>query len=119
MTNPSAKTQVHSFNYIDMGFFESSDISAGSQFWRVEAHTVWNEILDFWRNEFASVVDTTWMAECRINRHKTHCMVDSHNHQHCGLENIFGNVIGFLVEVLRSCGQPPNLHPVPTLPRFA
>jgi hypothetical protein len=59
------------------------------------------------------------MAECRIISQKTHCMVDVHNRQTCGLEIIFGNVLGFLVEVLQSCGQPPYLHPVPSSQRIA
>ena len=41
------------------------------------------------------------------------------HHKPCGLGIVFGNEVGFLVEVLQRCGQPPNLHLLPTSQRFA
>lgn len=82
-------------------------------------HAIWNNVAGIWHNKLASTVDTTWMAECRAFSQKTHSKVDSHNHQPCGLVIIFGNEAGFLVEVLQRCGQPPNLHLLPTSQRFA
>jgi hypothetical protein len=40
------------------------------------------------------------MAECRIVSQETHSVVDSLHHKLSGLRIIFGNVAGFLVEVL-------------------
>ena len=81
--------------------------------------TIRNNITRVWHNEFASAVNTARVAESGIICQKFHGLVDSPHHKLCGLRIVFSNIVGFLIEILKGCGQPPNLHLLPTLQRYA
>ena len=83
------------------------------------SYAIWDYVACVRHNELASSMDAAWMSECRIVSQKTHSIIDSTNHQPRRLGVIFCNEAGFLVEVLQSCGQPLNLHLLPTSQRFA
>lgn len=83
------------------------------------SYTIRNYVAGIGHNELASTVNAPRVAESWIICQKSHGVVDSLHHKPCGLGIVFGNVVGFLVEVLQCCGQPLNLHPLPTLRRFA
>ena len=77
-----------------------------------------NDIARVRHDEFASAVDTPRVAQGRVFSQETHGMVDSLYHKLRGLRIIFGNVAGFLVEILQSRSQPPNLHLPPLFEGF-
>ena len=83
------------------------------------SYTIRNDVAGIWHNELASTVNATWVAKSRIISQKIHGLVDSLHDKPCGLGIVFGNVVGFLVEVLQGFSQPPNLHLLPTSQRSA
>lgn len=58
------------------------------------------------------------MAKSGIVCQKVHGFVNSLHHKPCSLRVVSGDVVGFLVEVLKGSGQPLNLHLLPTLRTF-
>ena len=86
---------------------------------QARSYTIRNDVAGIWYNELASTVNATWVAKSRIISQKIHGLVDSLHDKPCGLGIVFGNVVGFLVEVLQRFSQPPNLHLLPTSQRSA
>ena len=74
------------------------------------SYAIRQDVAGIGHHELSSAVDAPWMAKSRIVCQKIYGLVDSLNHKPCGLGVFLGNVVGLLVEVLKGCGQPPNLH---------